>query len=93
LANLQNHPKALQDRVQKKLFEKVEIAKFTPKECQTHKSNFKYYLNIGNVLDTAKEEGVKKRKLEVTKQMQSEGMNWEIITRITGISQEEIQNL
>ncbi len=93
MANLQNHPKALQDRVQKKLFEKVEIAKFTPKECQTYKSSFKYYLNMKNVLDTAKEKGVKKGKLEVTKQMQSEGMNWEIITRITGISQEEIQNL
>jgi len=90
LANLQNRPKALQERVFKKLFEKAEIAKFTPEERQTYESSLKYYRDIKNVIDTAKEEGMKKRSVQIAKQMQCEGMDWEMITRITGISKEEL---
>jgi len=105
LANLQNRPKALQERVFKKLFEKAEIAKFTPEERQTYESSLKYYRDIKNVIDTAKEEGVKKGKLEGLKKgktersieiaelMKKSGEPLSKIIQFTGLSPEEIQKL
>ncbi|MDA3866830.1 MAG: PD-(D/E)XK nuclease family transposase [Salinivirgaceae bacterium] len=42
----------------KKLFEAAEIAKFTPEQVRSYENSLKYYRDLKNSLDTAKEEGI-----------------------------------
>lgn len=105
LANLQNRPVVLQERIFKKLFEAAEIAKFTPKEKEQYEESLKYYRNLKNVVDSSKEEGIKegrekgikegkvKKSIEVAKEMKTDGFSLEKIARYTGLSIEEIQKL
>lgn len=105
LANLQNRPVVLQERIFKKLFEAAEIAKFTPKEKEQYEESLKYYRDLKNVVDSSKEEGIKegrekgikegkvKKSIEVAKEMKTDGFSLEKIARYTGLSIEEIQKL
>ena len=95
LAELQNRPKKLQDRIFTKLFEAAEIAKFTPKERKAYEDSLKYYRDIKNVVDTSREEGLKegmekgmekvmeqginKRNIEIAKELKRNGISIEII--------------
>lgn len=97
LANLQNRPDILQERVFEKLFEIAEIAKFTPKEKEQYEESLKYYRDLKNVVDSSKEEGKIEgkieRSIEVAKEMKSDGISIERISKYTGLSKEEIQDL
>ncbi|WMX13305.1 Rpn family recombination-promoting nuclease/putative transposase [Aureispira sp. CCB-E] len=109
LANLQNRPVVLQERIFKKLFEAAEIAKFTPKEKEQYEESLKYYRDLKNVVDSSKEEGIKEGRekgikegiktgiktgrKEVAKEMKADGFSLEKIARYTGLSIEEIQKL
>lgn len=97
LANLQNRPDILQERVFEKLFEIAEIAKFTPKEKEQYEESLKYYRDLKNVVDSSKEEGKIEgkieRSIEVAKEMKSDGISIEKISKYTGLSKEEIQDL
>lgn len=105
LANLQNRPVVLQERIFKKLFEAAEIAKFTPKEKEQYEESLKYYRDLKNVVDSSKEEGIKegrekgikegkvKKSIEVAKEMKTDGFSLEKIARYTGLSIEEIKKL
>jgi len=57
LSDLDKRPPALKERVFKKLFEVAEIAKFSPKERDAYESSLKYFRDMQNVIDTAREEG------------------------------------
>ncbi len=57
LADLQNRPRKLQERVFEKLFEVAEIAKFTRTEREAYEDSLKYYRDMKNVIDTSREEG------------------------------------
>ena len=57
LSKLNSRPKKLQERVFKKVFEAAEIAKYTPKEQLAYESSLKYYRDMINVIDSAKNEG------------------------------------
>lgn len=39
------------------LFERASIARFQPEERQAYESNLKYYRDLKNVIDTARDEG------------------------------------
>jgi len=58
LANLQNRPAALQERIFEQLFEAAEIAKFSPSEKEKYEESLKYYRDLKNVVDSSKEEGI-----------------------------------
>ena len=58
LSKLDNRPKELRDRVFDRLFEKSEIAKFTPLELREYEDSKKAYRDIKNSIDTAKREGI-----------------------------------
>ena len=95
LATLLERPVALQERVFKRLFETAEIARFSESEMR----------DLGNVLNTAKEEGRKegrkegreegerKRSLEIARNLLQAGIAEDVIAATTGLSIEEIQNL
>jgi len=101
LANLQNRPTVLQERVFEKLFEIAEIAKFTPEEKGRYEESLKYYRDLKNVVDSSKEEGIiegiiegkNERSIEVAKEMKTDGVSIDKISKYTGLSKEEIQDL
>lgn len=105
LSQLQNRPKALQEKVFKKLFETAEIATFTPQEREAYEDSLKYYRDIKNVVDTSREEGLEQgreeglergreeRNLEIARNMKLKGMSDEAISEFTGLSQDTIQKL
>ena len=64
LQKLQNRPKALQERVFKKVFEVAEIARFTKEEREEYEESLKAYRDVKNVVDTARSEGKIEGKIE-----------------------------
>jgi len=89
LSQLQNRPQKLQDRIFTKLFEAAEIAKFTPKERAAYEESLKYYRDIKNVVDSSKQEG----KIEVAIELKKNKVAIDIISKSTGLSEEEIERL
>jgi len=89
LSKLQNRPEKLKERVFKKLFEAAEIAKFTPEEVEDYEKSLKYYRDIKNVVDSSKKEG----KREVALAMKKEGYSNEQINKLTGLTDDEINDL
>jgi len=97
LPDLQNRPKALQERIFEKLFKTAEIAKFSLKERQEYEDSLKYYRDLVNSIDTAEqdgeEKGKRKEKIEIAKKCLKEGLSIDVISKITGLSKEEIEKL
>ena len=109
LSNLQNRPAALQEKVFQKLFATAEIAQFSPKEREAYEESLKAYRDMKNVVDTAKEEGLKEGRKEGLKEGIQEGKRETIIqvamesiraglptdtiSKITGLSEAEIEEL
>ena len=62
LSKLQNRPKALQERVFKKLFDIAEFERLTPKEKRAYDESLKHYWDLKNVIDTAVEEAVQEKE-------------------------------
>lgn len=101
LSKLNDRPAKLQERIFSRLFEAAEIAKFAPDEREAYEESLKYYRDIKNVVDTSREEGLhegmergmEKRNYEIAKQMKTEGYSNEQISKLTGLSDEEIDKL
>ena len=75
------------------LFEAAEIARFTETEMKDYEESLKNLRDLGNVLDTAKEEGRKERTLEIAKKLLQSGVSDEVIAGSTGLTLEEIWEL
>ncbi|MEX2565081.1 MAG: Rpn family recombination-promoting nuclease/putative transposase [Cyclobacteriaceae bacterium] len=89
LNKLDRVPDKLREQIFDKLFEIAEIAKFTPAQIQSYEDSLKYYRDLKNSLDTAKEEGI----IEVAKNAISEGLPIEVIMKITGLTKEQIEKI
>ncbi|MGB1205676.1 MAG: hypothetical protein ACPG5B_08530 [Chitinophagales bacterium] len=66
-----------------------ELEKLTPKERASYQYNLKYYRDLKNVTDTARNKG----KIEVTKNLKVMELPIEQIMQATGLSRAEIENL
>lgn len=93
LHKLDRIPEKLKENIFLKLFETAEIAKFSQSEYQEYEDSLKYYRDIKNSLDTAKEEGKVEGKIEVARTGLKEGLSVEIIMKLTGMTKEEIEKL
>jgi predicted transposase/invertase (TIGR01784 family) len=93
LAELQNRPQRLQDKVFDRLFETAEIARFNPEEREAYEDSLKYYRDVKNSLDTAREEGRQESLLWVAQRMLSKGFTPAEISEFTGLAVSEIQKL
>ena len=101
LPTFTERPQKLQERIFHRLFEAAEIARFTPEEKEQYEESLKSYRDLKNVIDTSfgegKEEGIKEGKEEGIKQialnMLKEGLNIDLISKITGLSGDEIGQL
>ena len=93
LHKLDRVPEKLKETIFMKLFETAEIAKFSQSEYQEYEDSLKYYRDIKNSLDTAKEEGKEEGKIEVARTGLEEGLTVEIIMKLTGLNKDEIEKL
>jgi predicted transposase/invertase (TIGR01784 family) len=59
LAELTDRPQPLQEGIFPELFAAAEIANFSPTEQETYQNSLKYYRDMNNVVDTARQEGEK----------------------------------
>jgi predicted transposase/invertase (TIGR01784 family) len=57
LAELSDRPQPLQEEIFNDLFDAAEIANFSTTEQDTYQNSLKYYRDMNNVVDTAREEG------------------------------------
>jgi predicted transposase/invertase (TIGR01784 family) len=101
LSNLDAIPEKLREKIFLKLFEVAEIAKYNDKEQRAYQDSLKYYRDLKNALDTVFEDGfsqgeVKGKlegKLEIAQAMKQNGFDLESISKMTGLSVLEIENL
>lgn len=97
LAKLQSRPVALQEKVFEKVLNVAQIEAYSPEERQAYRDSLKYQRDLKNSMDTALEEGEMKgemkEKIRTAKEMKVKGLDISLIEEITGLSQEEIENL
>lgn len=101
LAELQNRPQRLQDKVFDRLFEIAEIASFNPEEREAYEDSLKYYRDVKNSLETAREEGrgkgirigKKEEKINIALRMLAKGFTPAQIRELTGLSESETQKM
>lgn len=65
------------------------MAKFNQEEYRAYEDSLKYYRDLKNSIDYAKETG----KIEVAKEMLKDNMSVEQIIKYTGLSKGEINDL
>lgn len=93
LNKLDRVPDNLREHIFDKLFEIAEIAKFTPSQIQSYEDSLKYYRDLKNSLDTAKEEGEIAGVEKVAKAMLKENESIERIIKYTGLTKEQIDKI
>lgn len=105
LSRLMARPAALQDRIFTRLFEAAEIAKFTKEQYEAYEESLKMYRDWQNTIVTAEQkgmakgmaEGIAKGRMEQNianaRSMKLAGLDYEIISQVTGLSKDEIDKL
>ncbi len=67
----------------------IEIAKFTPEQIRSYEDSLKYYRDLKNSLDTAKDE----KAIEIAKNMIAKGYEVTEIVDLTGLTKEQVEKL
>jgi predicted transposase/invertase (TIGR01784 family) len=93
LPRLTERPAKLQERVFARLFEAAEIARFNRTELELYEDSVKVYRDLKNVIDTAKDDGGKEKALEIARKALAKNYSLAEIAELTGLSEEEIENL
>ena len=101
LPRLERIPVALKEKIFLKLFETAEIAKLKPNEYKQYEASVNAYRDIFNIKNTylekgekiGIEKGEKKGKIEVAKNGLKEGLSIDIIMKLTGLTEKEINEL
>jgi predicted transposase/invertase (TIGR01784 family) len=86
-----------QDKNFSQIFEKAQLAKFNERDLKNYQTSLKEYLDMYNVLESAKQEGKtegeKKAKIEIAKSMKLDGLSIENIIKYSGLTKEQIEIL
>ena len=93
LHRLQDKPVKLQGKVFEKLFSEAEVAKLNPEDMKAYEESLKTYRDNYSVIETAKKEGIQEGVEKTAKTMKREGLSFELINRITGLTKEQIEKL
>ncbi len=101
LAYLESIPEKLRDKIFQKIFQIAEIAKYKPQDRQNYENSLKYYRDMENSLDLkyakgkeeGREEGREEEKLQMARNMISEGFSVEQIAKVTGLMATIIKQL
>ncbi|MBP7496942.1 MAG: PD-(D/E)XK nuclease family transposase [Bacteroidales bacterium] len=101
LNRLDKIPEKLREKIFLKFFEVAEIAKFSREQLDEYEDSLKYYRDIKNSLDTAREEGKIEGKEEGLKEgvdkialnCLKEGLPLDVIIKLTGLTKQQIEKL
>ncbi len=97
LNKLERVPEKLKENIFEKLFEIAEVARFSPTELLEYEGSLKYYRDLENSFDTKFEEGIKEgikeEKLQTVINGLKEGLSIEILSKITGLTSTQIENI
>jgi len=97
LNKLERIPDKLRERIFDKLFETAEIAKFTSEQARFYEDSLKYYRDLKNSLDTARDEGIvegiEKGIEKVAQNALRMGKSISEIVALTGLTEEQIEKL
>ncbi|NVO09735.1 MAG: PD-(D/E)XK nuclease family transposase [Bacteroidales bacterium] len=93
LNKLERIPDKLREQIFDKLFKTAEIAGFTQEQMRSYEDSLKYYRDLKNSLDTARDEGEFQKAIDVAKKGLVKGMAIADISDLTGLSQDEIRKL
>ena len=105
LNKLDRIPDKLRERVFDKLFQTAEIAKFNPEQVQSYEDSLKYYRDLKNSLDTAREEGreigieegkklgIEENQVLMVRRSLDEGLSVSTVAKITGLSETQINKI
>jgi len=109
LEDFEEIPAILNEEVFVKGFEAAEIANFDKKQMVEYEDSLKIYRDLKGVVDTSfedgeikgmekgekigMEKGEKKKAIEIAKILKKDGIDIEIISKSTGLSNEEIEKL
>lgn len=105
MQRLMERPAALQERVFQRLFKAAEIATYTPVERKEYEQSQRAYNDIKNAVESAKKEGEAKGRVEGRIEgerakaqksavaMKRDGMSVKLISKYTGLSEDEIEAL
>ncbi len=91
LHKLDRIPEKLREQIFEKLFATAEIAKFTISQVHSYEDSLKYYRDLKNSLDTAREEGMEKGIEKVAINAIKLGKSNDEIMELTGLSLEQIK--
>lgn len=83
----------MRGQVFEKVFETAEIAKFTSEEAISYEDSLKYYRDLKNSWDTAREEGRLEEKIIIAKKALQKGLSTNEIIDLTGLSSAEINRI
>ena len=90
-------PKALQDRVFKKLFEQAEIAKYSDAERRLYEASQKEYWDYTSTLETAERKGIQlgvfHEKIDTIHRLQAMGLSIEQIAQGADMDVKEVKKL
>ena len=93
LEDFQNIPTIFADEVFEKAFEKAELSKLGQTDLDIYENSLKVYRDLKGVLDTAFDEGKMEGKMEIAKQAKQMGLSTTDISKLTGLTQDEIKKL
>ena len=93
LARLQDLPPRLQERIFQKILILAEIANYNESERQAYHDSVKYYRDLKNSLDTAREEGGQAMLTTLIFKMKARGDSVADIAALTGLTEAEITAL
>ena len=77
----------------KAVLDSYDVDSLSKEERRRYENSVNVYRTNLCVLDAAKEEGREEERLTNARRMKAEGLNSELINRITGLSEEEIAAL
>lgn len=97
LEDLNSRPAKLQEKIFKKLFHIAEIENYDEREYADYLASLKHYRDYVNSIDTAinkgRIEGKIEGKFETAREAKKEGLSAKVISKITGLTIEEIEKL
>jgi len=101
LHKLDRLPDRLKEKVFERVFEIAEIAKFSHEEYLSYEDSLKYYRDLKNTIDTAKEEGMaegiekgmEKKAFEIAESLIVNDVADDIISKSTGLTIEQIEKI
>ncbi|NER92663.1 MAG: Rpn family recombination-promoting nuclease/putative transposase [Symploca sp. SIO1B1] len=82
LSELEAPPESLQEVIFEQLFEVSEIANFSIQEQEAYENSVKHYRDLQNVVDTARQEGIKEGIAKVIEESREQGRQKERLQSI-----------